>query len=247
MKADPSAQQRLLDLQAVDSALDRLVARRRALPELAELADVDTQLGEVADEIVRAETVVSDIARGQVKLETEVEMVRSRADRDQKRLESGQIASARELSNLQSEIASLGRRQTTLEDDLLEVMESRETAEASTADLRARHAALETARAAVVDRRDAALGEIDAAVTARRAERDQLAPSLPADLIALYDRIRASSGGVGAAALVRRRCEGCHLELSGGDLRAVAAAPRDEVVRCEECRRILVRTAESGL
>jgi predicted nucleic acid-binding Zn-ribbon protein len=247
MKADPDAQRRLLELQAVDSALDRLVARRRALPELAELADVDKQLSEVADEIVRAETVVSDIARDQTKLETEVEMVRSRADRDQKRLDSGQIASARELSNLQSEIASLGRRQTTLEDDLLEVMESGETAEASVAELRARHGELETVHGALTDRRDAAFGEIDTAAEARRVERERLAPTLPADLLTLYDRIRASSGGVGAAALVRRRCEGCHLELSGGDLRAVAAASRDEVVRCEECRRILVRTAESGL
>nr|MDT0666854.1 C4-type zinc ribbon domain-containing protein [Micromonospora sp. DSM 115978] len=96
-------------------------------------------------------------------------------------------------------------------------------------------------------RRDEALAALDAEAAARRTERDALVPKLPAPVVTLYERVRAQSSGVGAAALVRRRCQGCHLELSGGDLRAVAAAPADEIVRCEECRRILIRTPDSGL
>jgi hypothetical protein len=47
--------------------------------------------------------------------------------------------------------------------------------------------------------------------------------------------------------LRQRRCEGCHIELSGSELAAVRAAAPDEVVRCDNCRRILVRTEDSGL
>lgn len=247
MNADPAAQARLLDLQALDSALDRLAARRRFLPELAEIERLDALLAGLADEIVRAETEVGDIARQQTRLENEVDLVRARADRDRKRLDSGQVGSPRELENLQSEIASLGRRQGVLEDDLLEVMEARETVEGRVTALRTERARVAAEREAAVARRDATFEEIDAEAASRRAARDGLAPQLPSELVALYEKIRASSGGVGAAALVRRRCEGCHLELSGADLRAVAAAPPDEALRCEECRRILVRTGESGL
>ncbi|ONH37393.1 zinc ribbon domain-containing protein [Protofrankia sp. BMG5.30] len=247
MKADPATQLRLLDVQAIDSSLDRLAARRRNLPEHAEIDKLDAQLAALNDDLVRVSTQVRDLGRSQQKLETEVDLVRSRAARDRRRLDSGQITNARELENLQAEIASLARRQGVLEDELLELMETAEGLEARAGVIRADQERVNAERATSVASRDAALAEIDNEVAARRAEREAIVPTLPADLVALYERLRASSAGVGAARLVRRRCEGCHLELSGGDLREVAAAPVDAVVRCEECRRILVRTTESGL
>ena len=66
-------------------------------------------------------------------------------------------------------------------------------------------------------------------------------------LLALYAKIREASGGIGAAELRQRRCGGCRLELNQLDLSSIRAAAADDVVRCEECRRILVRTPESGL
>ncbi|AEH10348.1 MULTISPECIES: zinc ribbon domain-containing protein [Protofrankia] len=247
MKADPATQLRLLDVQAIDSSLDRLAARRRNLPKHAEIDKLDAQLAALNDDLVRVSTQVRDLGRSQQKLETEVDLVRSRAARDRGRLDSGQITNARELENLQAEIASLARRQGVLEDELLELMETAEGLEARAGVIRADQERVDAERATSVASRDAALAEIDNEVAARRAEREAIVPTLPADLVALYERLRASSAGVGAARLVRRRCEGCHLELSGGDLREVAAAPVDAVVRCEECRRILVRTTESGL
>ncbi|KPM55610.1 Zn-ribbon-like protein [Frankia sp. R43] len=247
MKADPATQLRLLDLQALDTALDRLAARRRALPELATIAERSAALDSADADIVRVQTEIADIGRAQRKLETEIELVRTRADRNRTRVDSGQVGNPRELENLQAELASLARRQGVLEDEALERMEAVEALEVKLTDQVSGRERLADERQAAEARRDEQFGEIDTEAAKRRGERDALAPSLPGPLITLYERIRSSSGGVGAAALVRRRCEGCHLELSGGDLRAVAAAPADEVVRCEECRRILVRTAESGL
>ena len=247
MKADPRTQLRLLDLQALDTALDRLAARRRTLPELATIAERDQTLESLETDIVRIRTEIGDIGRVQRRLENEIELVRSRAERDQKRLDSGQITNPRELENLQAELASLARRQGVLEDEALEKMEAVEALESRLAKLVEEKERVAAERQAAVERRDQLFAEIDREAAARRAEREELVPTLPEPLVALYERIRASSGGVGAAALLRRRCEGCHLELSDGDLRAIAAAPADEVVRCEECRRILVRTPDSGL
>ncbi|HZY74751.1 MAG TPA: C4-type zinc ribbon domain-containing protein [Jatrophihabitantaceae bacterium] len=246
MNADPAAQLRLLDLQAADTALAQLAHRRATLPELAALAEREKRGTELHNEAIDAETLLADIVDEQRKLENEVDAVRTRASRDEQRLQSGGLP-AKELESLQHEVTSLARRQSALEDDLLEVMERHEEADARLAEVSAARAALDAERAELEAARDAAFAEIDAAVTARGAERSAIAGDLPADLLALYEKAREHGGGVGAAMLRQRRCEGCRIELSGAELSAVRAAEPDAVVRCEECRRILVRTAESGL
>jgi predicted nucleic acid-binding Zn-ribbon protein len=246
VNADPAAQLRLLDLQAADTALAQLAHRRATLPELAALAEREKRGTELHNEAIDAETLLADIVDEQRKLENEVDAVRTRASRDEQRLQSGGLP-AKELESLQHEVTSLARRQSALEDDLLEVMERHEEADARLAEVSAARAALDAERAELEAARDAAFAEIDAAVTARGAERSAIAGDLPADLLALYEKAREHGGGVGAAMLRQRRCEGCRIELSGAELSAVRAAEPDAVVRCEECRRILVRTAESGL
>lgn len=247
MKADPEAQKRLLDLQQLDTNLDQLGHRRRTLPELAEIERLAARQRELNDSIILAETEVGDLSREQSKAENDVDQVRMRIDRDQRRLDSGQVSSPKELENLQSEIASLHRRQADLEDVVLEIMERREAAEG-------RRDALQADRDDVTARlgdheqsRDAAIRDIDAEAATVAGQRDAVARDVPPELLALYEKLRGQYGGVGAAALHRSRCEGCHLSLNKVELDRIRAADPAEVVRCEECRRILVRTEESGL
>jgi hypothetical protein len=246
VKADPEVQQRLLDLQARDSALARLEYRRRTLPELAVIADADARLASLRGDVVRAETEVGDLDRELRRLEDDVEQVRRRADRDRQRMQAGAVP-AKELESLQHEVETLTRRQSDLEDTELEVMQRREDAESRAAAVRADVETVSATRAEADRARDKAFAEIDAEAAADSGARAELAPQIPADLLALYEKVRAASGGVGAAMLRQRRCEGCRLELMGAELRAAQAAPPDEVLRCENCRRILVRTSESGL
>lgn len=246
MNAEHAAQLLLLDLQAADTALAQLAHKRATLPEAAALAERGQRRTEVHNDAVDAEMAVADVDAEQRKLENEVEVVRQRASRDQQRLQAGGVP-AKELESLQHEVASLARRQSALEDDLLEVMERHEEADARLAQLGADRAALDAEIVELEQARDGAYADIDAAAAERTSERAAIAAELPADLLALYERAREHGGGIGAAMLKQRRCEGCHIELSGAELTAVRAAEPDEVVRCEECRRILVRTAESGL
>jgi predicted nucleic acid-binding Zn-ribbon protein len=173
--------------------------------------------------------------------------VRQRAARDQKRLDSGQVTNPKDLGNLQSEIASLAKRQGDLEDVVLEIMERHEAAAERAAELAQRVEAVQAKAGDVAARRDSALGEIDAEAESVRAERASAAGAVPADLLKLYEKIREQQGGVGAARLYQRRCEGCQLELNITELNDVRQAPEDAVLRCENCRRVLVRTPESGL
>jgi len=246
VKASPEAQQRLLELADIDSELSRLDHRRRSLPEIAEAEAVEARDRELRDEISTLEAQEKDLGREQTKAEADVDQVRNRVERDRGRLDAGQVSSARELENLQSEIVSLARRQSDLEEIVLDVMERRETAQSRRDSLASEHAALAGQRDVVVARRDAALAEIAEEAGKAQDRRSGVAAGEPADLLALYERLRAQHG-VGAAALRGGRCQGCHLSLNTVDLNRIRAAAPDEVLRCEECRRILVRTAESGL
>jgi uncharacterized protein len=247
VKAAPDDQRRLLDVQVLDSAIDRLAHRRATLAELEVIASLRSRSDTVADDIVRAETEDSDLGREQARVDADVELVRGRMQRDRERLDAGQVGSPRELENLQSEIESLHRRQSDLEDAELEVMEQREQVETRLRSLQAEQEQLAGSLAAAEHTRDEAWTEIDAETEKSGTQRAELAATLPSDLLDLYEKLRSSSGGVGAAALHRGRCEGCHLQLNTTDLNRLRDAPDDDVVRCEECRRILVRTDESGL
>lgn len=245
MTTAPAAdQRRLLDVQALDTRLAQLAHRRRTLPEHAALEALEQRRAAVADQLVAARTIAADVQRELAKAEADVEQVRQRAARDQAHLDSGR-GSAKDLQGLQHELQSLARRQAELEDVELEVMERAEQAEAAQRSLETTSAELDAERAALVERRDAALAEIDEQMRAVQAERDAAAAGLDAGLMSLYEKVREQSGGVGAAALRGRSCEGCRLELNQTDLQRIRSAGEDEVVRCEECRRILVRVPEA--
>ncbi|GGR79804.1 hypothetical protein GCM10010169_25000 [Micromonospora fulviviridis] len=245
MKADPKVQRRLLDLQAIDTALAQLTHRRRTLPELAELEALARELSALEDERVRAQVAVDDLDRDIARLEKDVDQVRARKSKDEARLAAGS-GPARELEALQHELASLNRRQSDLEDAELELMEQRETAQGVLDGVERRIAESRDRRVAAEQRRDDSLAEIAKEEEFKRGSRQPLAGDLPADLVALYEKIRTDTG-LGAALLTGGRCGGCRLELSGADLARIRKADPDDVVRCEECRRIMVRTNESGL
>ncbi|WP_189298324.1 zinc ribbon domain-containing protein [Streptomyces albospinus] len=247
MNAAPADQIRLLDVQSLDVRLTQLAHRRKNLPELAELTTLEADLTQQRDLLVAAQTEESDTSREQTKAEQDVDQVRQRAARDQKRLDSGAVASPKDLENLQRELASLAKRQGDLEDVVLEVMERRESAQERVAELTGRVEAIQAKADDATARRDAVYAEIDAEAATVTKERELTVADIPEALVKLYDRIRTKEGGVGAARLYQRRCEGCRLELNITELNDVRAAAADTVVRCENCGRILVRTPDSGL
>ena len=246
MKADHFEQQKLLDLAAEDVALTQLAHRQRTLPEVAAVEAAADAERSLSAGVVRAETEVKDLGREVRRLESDVETVRQREAKDQRLLESGSV-SPKEMTNLQHELDSLKRRQSDLEDQELELMQRLEDAESGFATAQQ---GLEQARAdreRAEQQRDDALADIADGTKRHEAARAEAATKISAPLLALYDRIRAQTGSTGAAMLRARACQGCRLELYGNELAAVRNADPHEVVRCENCGRILVRTAESGL
>ncbi|MFE9427956.1 zinc ribbon domain-containing protein [Kitasatospora sp. NPDC006697] len=247
MNAAPADQIRLLDLQAIDSKLDQLAHRRRTLPEHAEIEKATADHTALKDLVVAAEAQQGDTARELTKAEQDVEQVRARAARNQQRMDSGAVGSARDLENLQHENESLAKRQSDLEDVVLEVMERVESAQTRVTELSGRLEHAEVVLKEATERRDTAFAGLDEESAKVARDRETVAAVIPADLLKLYTRLREQQGGVGAARLYQRRCEGCRVEFAITDLNEIKAQPAETVVRCENCGRILVRTADSGI
>lgn len=241
MNASNEEQLRLLELQRVDTLIDQIDHSVDQMPERAELAESDRRAGALAHDVATVGAEASDLAAEVNRIETAVETARRRMARDHELLESGRITAGRQLGEIQHEVTSLERRIAELEDEQLDVMERAEATAQTLARLQdeADSAAQRSAHLRrVIESKEQALGADRAAAAA---ERGALAADLPAGLLALYERIRAHQGGVGAAVLAHGRCGGCHLQLSPTEHARILSATPDEVVRCDECRRILVR------
>lgn len=237
----------MLDVQGHDARLDRLAHQRATLPETARAEELTHRRTELSTRLGLEQMAASDLSAEVRKADADVTQVRSRRQRDQQRLDAGAVGSPRELEQLQHEIASLDRRIVVLEDAELEVMEQLEQAQASLAGTEAESAGVDIELETVTAARDEGLARLDRDAALVRAERDATAAAVPDELLAVYEKLRAQHGGVGAAALRQRRCEGCRLEVNAADLRAFATQQAELVLRCPECDRLLVRTHESGL
>lgn len=228
----------LLELQKVDSTIDRLESRRRNLPEQAELDSLEERLIVLEKSLGEQQAIVDDILMRQGKLDNEIEMIDAKIKKEEERLYSGTIANPKELADIQEEVSSLKRRKSSLEDSDLEVMEEREAAEKQ---LDLVKTEVEEVREKIQDatiRRDEASAEIDRQLEEARRARSEWVPKIEAELFELYDDLRAAKGGVGAAALLDGVCQGCHMRLPYQEVERIRKA--DGLIRCDECRRILV-------
>ncbi len=240
MKADAWQQHSLLELVGVDAELSRLAHRATHLPEQQRYEEVQAEHRAVADRLAALGIACEDVDAEVSKLETEVDAVRQREDRDRGLLNSGSVSDSKQLADLQHELGTLERRQASLEDTLLEVMERREQLAAEETAERASRDRLDAELSTARQTRDEVLAEVEQTRAERSDRRSELAAGLDGELLELYERQRRGSG-IGAGRLLGGRCGACRIELDRGELSRISAAAEDEVLRCSECGAILLR------
>jgi predicted nucleic acid-binding Zn-ribbon protein len=228
----------LLQLQRVDSTIDRLQARLAHLPEQGALEALEARAEELDSQIAERQAVFDDVSTRQRRLDFEVDTLVQKIRAESGRLYSGVVSNAKELQDISREVEALKRRKSVLEDNDLEVMEERDGVEkqleALTTERSSLAAEIERGRVA----RDEAAGETGLQLDAAEVERQRWVPRVDPQLLKVYDTIRASKGGVGAAAMVDGTCQGCHMRLPAQEAERVRTA--GGLVRCDECQRILV-------
>jgi predicted nucleic acid-binding Zn-ribbon protein len=231
----------LLVVQEHDTTADVLRHRQETLPERGQVTAGEAEVARLETVIATLGDEVHAIRREQKKREDDVALLEERWAELDKTLYSGSITAPKELQALQEEQGVIKKRQSRLEDEVLEHMEQAEPLDEQVAEQTAAREAAEAAlQAAMV-----ALAEAEAAVATELAtvegERAELAAGVPEALLAEYDRIRASNGGIGAARLVGGTCQGCNLGLPAVVVDRIKKMGPDEVAHCDECGRILVR------
>jgi len=244
MKAEVAQQVLLVELAELDAELSRLSHRVSHLPEQQHFEQLQADQRSAADRLAVVGIAMEDVDAQVSRLESEVDAVRQREDRDRGLLDSGSV-NPKQLEELQHELGTLERRQASLEDSLLEVMERREQLAAEQATEQAGAEALERELVAAEQARDEVIVEIEQTRTERATRRAELVAELDAELLKVYDRQRGTSG-IGAARLVGGRCGACRIELDRGELSRITAASDDEVLRCSECGAILLRVRGCG-
>ena len=240
MQASPEQQSLVLELQLLDNEIMQANTKLKSLPEVEQLLHIDKRIITATDEVatvkLEADQITLELRRGEVDVET----VTDRIKKDEARLASGN-ATPKELEQTQHEIQTLKKRQLALEEIELEIMVRSEAVTEQSKILTTDLTSLETLKAEINQRLTAATNEINSLITIKQKDRGVVAVKIEKVLLDLYEKIRASGGGVGAAALVGDKCNGCNLAINAVEMQRIKTLPADEVLRCEECRRILVR------
>jgi predicted nucleic acid-binding Zn-ribbon protein len=239
MKAEVVQQRSLLELAELDAELSRIEHRAKNLSEQQQVEGAQSAHREANDRLAAVQIALEDLDTQVAKFESEIDAVRQREERDRSLLAAGTV-DAKQLTELQHELGTLERRQSSLEDSLLEVMERREELQSQQA---GELAAIDELQSRLTDAQracDEARTKIDQLRHQSVSRRDELVAELDADLVALYERQRVR-GGAGAGLLQGRRCGACRIEIDKGELARISAAAEDEVLRCPECGAILLR------
>jgi uncharacterized protein len=244
MKAEVVQQRSLLELTEIDAELSRIEHRGKHLAEQQRLEDAQAAHSEANDRLAALQIALEDLDSQVAKFESEIDAVRQREDRDRSMLAAGTI-DAKQLTELQHELETLERRQGSLEDSLLEVMERREELQAGQSDELSNIDELQTTLTNAQKACDDAHTELDQLRHQGASRRDELVAAMDANLVAMYERQR-SRGGAGAGLLQGRRCGACRIEIDRGELARISAAADDEVLRCPECGAILLRVKGTG-
>ena len=240
MKATPEDQNLLIELQLIDSQITQAKVKLAGIPEIEQIAAIHSRLENTAVELNVVETELADVSIELRRSELDVEQVEGRMKKDDVRLNSG-TASPKELEQLQHELATLGKRKADLEDGELEILIKYDGVKFRVDELLNDQIGLKKLELELNVRLENSKTEIDASLRELQAARAALAPQIDVALIAVYDKIRLSAHGVGAALLIGNKCDGCHLSINAVELERIKGLEGDEVIRCEECRRILVK------
>jgi predicted nucleic acid-binding Zn-ribbon protein len=240
VKATPEDQNLLIELQLIDSQITQARAKLNGLPEIEQITAIRARMENTAVELNVVETELADVAIELRRSELDVEQVDDRIKKDENRLNSG-TGTPKELEQFQHELVTLAKRKSDLEDSELEILMKHDGVKFRVDELLNDQVGLKQLELELNVRLENAKTDIDKTFLDLAVSRSVLLPKIDTTLVGLYEKIRQSAYGVGAALLIGNKCDGCHLAINAIELERIKGLEMDEIIRCEECRRILVR------
>ncbi len=233
-------QTELLDLQDIDSKLDRLKKQRAEIPERAEADELSREIEKLTTVVCALEAELHEAERVQSRQESELSTIGDKIGREEKRLYGGGVINVKELESLQSEVKMLNKQRDDLETELLETMETADRAQSKLTEVRDRTTETTGRRDEKESVFEQKAADLDAEIEEATGAREQVAAKVAPDLLSLYEKLREQKHGIAAGELLASEgiCGACRVELPAQQLEKMVGS--DAVLRCPQCKRILV-------
>ncbi len=238
MQAEPDAQRVLIDIAALDKQASNLKHQVKTLPVLAKLKELSETRSQIMEDGVKANTAVSDAKVELKRILSDLTPATERLKRNEKLADTN--LAHKQLQSLLQETEHLKARIAELEEQQLNVEVELEERSAQAETCQTRRGEIESKMRELIAERDAQASKLATEFKQNRAQRERAAKNVPADLLKIYERV-AERNITGAAIFKAGRCQGCGLEMDVAGQKQLLQAPANQVLRCQECGRILVR------
>lgn len=223
----------LFRLQQID---DETKAAKSRLNDVIRLQTEDKELLAARKRAEKTAHELNQRRARQTDLNLELSSLDGKAKRSEQRLYSGSVKNPKELSDLQQEIESLGRRQGALEEDLLEAMIGVEEAEEEDTEAREALRQIEAEWSQSQQDLQQEQGELVQRIKDLSTQRNHQLSMLTPESVAAYERTLRRVGTTAVVALKNNRCRGCQVTVPAN---RVKAADEGKLVYCDSCGRIL--------
>ncbi|MDX1469030.1 MAG: C4-type zinc ribbon domain-containing protein [Acidimicrobiia bacterium] len=226
----------LLDVQALDLQIDRLLDERQSLPELEAYKKAHEALAALQAERAEAASTLKTNELEFDKAEGELQILEMKLDEHETRLFSGGM-SARETEHMRLEVQGLKSQKDAMESKVLGALETIDPARERVSLLDEEIEGLEEEKRELEDSIKEQWKKIDAEVARKEERKREAVAPIPEDLMDLYEKLRRLKEGVAVASFDHGVCGGCHMTLSPAEQNAVFS---EDLPRCVHCRRLLV-------
>jgi len=237
VKATQNQQQDLLHLHTLASEIERKRAEISAISSGAAIMALRAKQLELANELINAHNALEAVELELKRANEDLALVEQRVNRDKARL--NETASAKDAQGIQNELASLGKRQSELEDITLVVIERQEAAKAVLDEITDRKNNADAELLTLEAAGEKEVIKLQATGSLLVQQFNELKPRIAPELIERYTKI--ASRGVPIGRLEGRDCGACRMTLGVSAFESISSLPADEFATCPECSALLVR------
>ena len=239
MRAANESQKLLIELSSIDQKITRLSNQKQNHPQLRKIAELTARLPSIEASIVENDSRINETKKELARAEVDVENIAKRVEKDNERLNSGET-SAKDLTQIQHEIGTLKSKQKDLEEveiSILEILEDLEHKKSGLQEILTQvKDEISQLNTLIKDDFSRANSEIVVFTT----NRNEVVSKIDKSLVELYEKIRLEHG-IGAGMFSHGTCSSCQIQISPAEISKINALDPEEVIRCENCRCILVR------
>jgi hypothetical protein len=239
MKAKVESQRLLLDLNSIDQSISKLDYQKKNHPQLKKITELTARVPSIEASIVENDSQITETKKEVSKAEIDVENISKRVQKDKERLSSSET-SAKDLTQIQHEIGTLESKQKELEEVQIEFLEKVEDLEHKKRGLQE---ILKQVKAEISELNISIKADFEKAnkeIANFATERQTVVGKIEVELVVLYEKIRSEHGN-GAAHFGHGTCNSCQIQISPSEINNINSTDPEEIIRCENCRCVLVR------